>query len=106
MSVSEPIDDEVNAGAGEPEEKLSVGRTIARSLSLRFVLSQADGYPVVIKQFLQFCLLLIYPAWAFAVLAGAVCFYPLYGLLWLLFWPVRAWMKKNRPDDYAASQLK
>lgn len=23
-----------------------------------------------------------------------------------VFWPVRAWMKKNRPDEYAESQRK
>ena len=30
----------------------------------------AEGYPVVLKQFIQFCLILIYPAWVFAVLVG------------------------------------
>ena len=75
-------------------------------MSLPFVLSQADGYPVVIKQFLQFCLLLIYPAWVFAVLVGAAVGYSIYFVFWILFWPLRAWMKQNRPEDYAASQKK
>jgi hypothetical protein len=26
------------------------------------------GYPVVLKQFIQFCLIIIYPAWVFGVL--------------------------------------
>src|SRR5258705_7968187 len=40
-------------------------------MSPRYVLSMAEGYPVVIKQFLHFCLIIIYPAWVFAVLVGA-----------------------------------
>ena len=39
------------------------------------MLSQADGYPVVIKQFLQFCLILIYPAWIFAALVMFAIYY-------------------------------
>jgi hypothetical protein len=70
--------------------------------SLRFLLSQADGYPVGVKQFLQFCLVIVWPAWLFALLVGWV----FYGVAWLLFLPLRMWMKRNRPDDYAASQLK
>src|SRR3954468_1944872 len=37
----------------------------------RFVWSMAEGYPVVLKQFIQFCLILIYPAWVFGVLFAA-----------------------------------
>ena len=33
-------------------------------------------------------------------------YYAMYSVLWVLFWPARAWMKKNRPEDDAASQLK
>ncbi|ORA05682.1 hypothetical protein BST17_07850 [Mycolicibacterium bacteremicum] len=29
---------------------------------------------------------------------------PFYPVLWLVFLPVRMWMKKNRPEEYAASQ--
>jgi YggT family protein len=93
---------DVSAAQAEAEAETSFGRMLLRSMSLRFVLSQADGYPIVIKQFLQFCLILIYPAWIFGVLAGGAAFYA----LWALFWPLRAWMKKNRPEDYAASQKK
>ncbi len=93
---------DVSAAQAEAEAETSFGRMLLRSMSLRFVLSQAEGYPVVIKQFLQFCLILIYPAWIFGVLALGVGFY----VLWAVFWPLRAWMKKNRPEDYAASQRK
>ena len=41
-------------------------------MSPRLVWSMADGYPVVLKQFIQFCLILIYPAWVFAVLVGGL----------------------------------
>jgi YggT family protein len=27
-------------------------------------------------------------------------------LLWLLFWPVRAYQKKNNPEEYAATREK
>jgi YggT family protein len=67
-----------------------------------FVLGQADGYPAGVKQFLQFCLVLIYPAWVFAVLAGLA----LYGVLWVVFSPLRVWMKRKDPEAYAASQRK
>jgi hypothetical protein len=97
---------DVSAAQAEAEAETSPGRRLLQAMSPRFVLSQADGYPVVIKQFLQFCLILIYPAWVAGVLFSAVSYYAVYSVLWVLFWPVRAWMKKNRPDDYAASQLK
>ena len=76
------------------------------SMNPRFLLSMADGYPVVLKQFIQFCLILIYPAWLFGVLVSAAMYFTVYGLLWVVFLPVRLWMKKNRPEDYAASQRK
>lgn len=97
---------DVSQAQAEAEAETSTGKRFLKSISLRFVLSQADAYPVVIKQFLQFCLILIYPAWVFAVLAGGALYYCVYGVFWVLFWPVRAWMKKNRPDEYAASQKK
>ncbi len=31
----------------------------------------AEGYPVVLKQFIQFCLILIWPGWVFTVVVGA-----------------------------------
>jgi hypothetical protein len=97
---------DVSEAQAKAENETSVGRMLLRSMSLPFVLSQADGYPIVIKQFLQFCLLLIYPAWVFAVLVGAAFYYTLYFFMWTIFWPLRAWMKRNRPDEYAASQKK
>ena len=97
---------DVGAAQAEAEAETSTGRRMLLSMSPRYVLSQAQGYPVVIKQFLQFCLILIYPAWVVGVLASAAVYYAVYSVLWVLFWPVRAWMKKNRPEDYAASQLK
>ncbi|OKH85630.1 hypothetical protein EB75_19870 [Mycobacterium sp. ST-F2] len=96
------------AAAGEvPEEqKTSAGRGLLNSMHPKVFFSMADGYPVGVKQFLQFCLLLIYPGWLIAApLCGAV-YYAGYGVLWVLFWPLRAWMKTNRPEEYAASQLK
>lgn len=97
---------DVSAAQAEAEAETSTGKKMLKSMSLRLVLSQAEGYPVGIKQFLQFCLILIYPAWIVGVLFSAALYYAIYGPLWLLFWPVRAWMKKNRPEDYAASQKK
>jgi hypothetical protein len=97
---------DVSAAQAEAEAETSTGKRLLKSMSPRFVLSQAEGYPVGIKQFLQFCLILIYPAWIVGVLVAAALYYAVYGPLWLLFWPVRAWMKKNRPEDYAASQQK
>ena len=88
------------------EAETSPGRRMLRVASLPFVLSQADGYPVVIKQFLQFCLVLIYPAWVFAVVVGAAIYYPVYFVLWVLFWPVRAIFKKTNPEEYAANREK
>jgi len=82
------------------------GRLLAAA-NPRFLLSQADGYPVAIKQFLQFCLILIYPAWLFFLLVSAAVYAAglvFYGVWWVVLWPLRAWMKRNRPEDYAASQ--
>lgn len=93
---------DVSVAQAEAEAETSTARRMLKSMSLRFVLSQADGYPVVIKQFLQFCLILIYPAWVFAVLVGAAA----YGVLWVLFWPVRAWFKKTNPEEYEANRQK
>jgi YggT family protein len=97
---------DVSAAQAEAEAETSTGRTLLRSMSLRFLLSQAEGYPVVIKQFLQFCLILVYPAWVVGVLASAVGYFALFSILWVVLWPLRAWMKKNRPEEYAASRKK
>jgi hypothetical protein len=93
---------DVSAAQAEAEAESSTGRQMLKSMSLRFVLSQADGSPMVVKQFLQFCLILIYPAWVFAVLVGAAG----YWMLWVLFWPVRIWFKKTNPEEYEANKQK
>lgn len=97
---------DVSEAQAEAEAQTSAGKRMLKSMDPRFLLSMADGYPVVIKQFLQFCLVLIYPAWVAGVLFSAVVYYVVYAVLWVLFAPIRLWMKKNRPDDYAASQQK
>lgn len=61
---------------------------------------------MVVKQFVQFCLVIIYPAWIVGVLTSAAFYYPVYGVLWVMFTPIRLWKKNNRPDEYAASQQK
>lgn len=97
---------DVSEAQAEVEAEKSVGKRMLKSMSPRFVLSMADGYPAGIKQFLQFCLILIYPAWVAGVALSALVYGAVYSVLWVLFWPVRAWMKRNRPEDYAASQQK
>ena len=101
---------DVSEAQAEAEAETSTMKKLLKSMSLPFVLSQADGYPVVIKQFLQFCLILIYPAWVFAILAGAAVhalyYVTIYPVLWLLFWPVRAYQKKHNPEEYAANRAK
>lgn len=101
---------DVSEAQAEAEAESSKWKQFLHMMSPRLVWSMADGYPVVIKQFLQFCLVLIYPAWVFAVLVGGLfqlAFYvTVYPLLWLLFWPVRAHQKKNHPEEYAANRAK
>ena len=69
--------------------------------SPRFLWSMAEGYPVVLKQFIQFCLIIIYPGWVFFVIVAAALhalFYvTVYPVLWVLFWPMRAYQKENPP---------
>ena len=72
----------------------------------KYLLSQARATPGI-KQFLQFCLVLMYPAWLFMVLIAWPVWLvgkALEGVLWVLFWPVRATHKKNNPEEYAAFQ--
>jgi len=101
---------DVSAAQADVEAQTSKWRQFLGYMSPRFVWSMADGYPVVIKQFLQFCLILIYPAWVFAVLVGGLCqllFYvTVYPVLWVLFWPMRAYQKKHHPEEYAATRAK
>lgn len=107
--MTEPVSAAETDGVVPPvEPKKSNWRLLVDALKPATVWKMADGQPVVLKQFVQFCLILIYPAWVFAILvflAGYGLFYiTVYPVLWVLFWPVRAWMKKNRPEEYAASQ--
>ena len=97
---------DISEAQAEVEAEPSVGKRLLKSMSPRFVWSMADGYPVVLKQFIQFCLIIIYPAWVVGMLAAALFYGVVYGVLWVVFWPVRTWMKRNRPDEYAASQQK
>jgi Flp pilus assembly protein TadB len=101
---------DVSDAQAEAEAETSTVKKLVKSMSLRVVLSQAEGYPVVIKQFLQFCLILIYPAWVFAALFMIALYYvvllPGYYILlavfWVLFWPLRMRQKKKNPEEYEA----
>jgi hypothetical protein len=118
MSVEEPPPPQRGTTAAERGPDVSAAQqavaaepTWARRLiaaaNPKFLLSQAEGYPVGVKQFLQFCLILIYPAWLFVLLIAWpvwAFFKLLEGILWVLFWPVRALHKKNNPEEYAAYQ--
>lgn len=97
---------DVSEAQAEVEADTSTWKKFVKSMSPRFVLSMADGYPVVLKQFIQFCLIIIYPAWLFAVLLSVPIYYAFYGTLWVLFWPVRAMFKKTNPEEYEANRQK
>ena len=101
---------DVSAAQAEAEAGTSKVQQYLLAMSPRFVWTMAEGYPVVLKQFIQFCLIIIYPAWVFAVLVGAllhlVFYVTIYPVLWLLFWPMRAYQKKHHPEEYAESQRK
>ncbi len=102
----EELGRDVSSAQAELESETSTGKRMLKAMDPRFLLSMAEGYPVVLKQFIQFCFILIYPGWLFFVVVGSAAYYVVYGLLWVVFSPIRLWMKKNRPDDYAASQRK
>ncbi len=102
----EELGRDISSAQAELESETSTGKRMLKAMDPRFLLSMAEGYPVVLKQFIQFCLILIYPGWLFFVVVGSALYYVVYGLLWVVFSPIRLWMKKNRPDDYAASQKK
>ncbi|KAB7760658.1 hypothetical protein [Mycolicibacterium mucogenicum] len=104
--MTHPEPTAVTADETPTEQKSSPGRGLLASMHPKAFFAMADGYPVGVKQFLQFFLLLIYPGWLIAAPLCAAIYFTGYGLLWILFWPLRAWMKKNRPEEYAASQLK
>jgi Flp pilus assembly protein TadB len=101
---------DIGEARAEAEDETSKWKQFTHAMSPRLVWSMAEGYPVVLKQFIQFCLIVIYPAWVFAVLVGGLVtllFYvTVYPLLWLLFWPVRAYQKAHHPEEYAANKAK
>jgi hypothetical protein len=101
---------DVSQAQAEVKAETSTVQKYLEAMSPRTLWSMAESYPVVLKQFIQFCLIIIYPAWVFTVLFGAamhLLFYvTVYPVLWLLFWPVRAYQKKNHPEEYAESQRK
>ncbi len=101
---------DIGDARAEAEDETSKWKQFTHAMSPRLVWSMAEGYPVVLKQFIQFCLIVIYPAWVFAVLVGGLVtllFYvTVYPLLWLLFWPVRAYQKAHHPEEYAANKAK
>lgn len=101
---------DVSEAQAEAQAQKSKWQQFLHMMSPRLVWSMAEGYPVVLKQFIQFCLILIYPAWVFAVLVGGLFqlgFYvTIYPVLLLLFWPVRAHQKKHHPEEYAANRSK
>jgi hypothetical protein len=97
---------DVSEVQAEAETETSTGKKLLKAMSLRFVLSMADGYPVVLKQFIQFCLIIIYPAWVVGALVSWAIYGVFYAVLWVLFWPVRAIFKKTNPEEYEANRQK
>ncbi len=103
MTIQEPprpargrTAEERGPDSSAPEQELAEAgswpQQLAAAADPRFLLSRADGYPVGVKQFLQFCLILIYPAWLFVVLIAWpvwVVGKALEWVLYVLFWPVR-----------------
>ncbi|MGU3498790.1 hypothetical protein [Mycobacterium sp. C31M] len=107
--MTEPVSG-AQPGESPAEPKPSGWRNLVHALHPKTVWHMADGQPVVLKQFVQFCLILVYPGWVLGIL-GCLVVYGLfyvtvYPVLWLLFWPMRAWMKKNRPEECAESRRK
>lgn len=101
---------DISEPQAEAEGETSAVKRYLKAAGPRFLWSMAEGYPVVLKQFIQFCLILIYPGWVFFVIVAAALhalFYvTIYPVLWLLLWPVRAHQKKHHPEEYAESQRK
>jgi hypothetical protein len=101
---------DISAAQAEVEAKSSKWAQLWGAMSPKVVWSMAEGYPVVIKQFIQFCLILIYPGWVAGVLFSMVLyglFYlTVYPVLWVIFWPMRNYQKKHHPEEYAESQRK
>jgi hypothetical protein len=101
---------DIGEAQAEAEAEPSAPKNLLKWMSPRFVLSQAEGYPVVIKQFLQFCLILVYPACVFAALFGLAVYevvllpgyYILLAMFWVLFRLLRMRQKNKNPEEYEA----
>jgi hypothetical protein len=113
--MTEPVSGaEIDGVENAPERKQSNFRFLLNALHPKTVWAMSDGQPVVLKQFVQFCLIIVYPGWVLGILGCLlvygvlyVLFYvTVYPVLWVVFWPMRAWMKKNRPEEFAESQRK
>ena len=108
--MTEPVSGAEIDGEPVAAPKPSNWSVLVNALNPKTVWAMSDGQPVVLKQFVQFCLILVYPGWVLGIL-GCLIVYGLfyitvYPVLWVLFWPMRAWMKKNKPEEYAESQRK
>ncbi|KRC53187.1 MULTISPECIES: hypothetical protein [unclassified Nocardioides] len=93
-----PVTPEQTPAPTPPEQ--TTAQWVLAAAHPRFLLELAAGYPVVLKQFVQLCLLLTYPGWLFFLamylpvwVVGKI----LYGVLWVLFWPLRASQKRDEP---------
>src|SRR6476619_4343038 len=62
---------DISAAQANAEAETSKVRRYLKTASPRFLWSMAEGYPIVLKQFIQFCLILIYPGWLFFVIVAA-----------------------------------
>ncbi|MGV9664213.1 hypothetical protein ACWDUL_05155 [Nocardia niigatensis] len=89
-----------NAGTPTPDpetdaEDVSLGRLFLKVSGLPFVLSQADDQPIGVKQFLRLCLIVLYPAWLVLMLTVGL----LYGVLWVLLWPLHSRRRHGTPEN-------
>lgn len=84
------------------DEPYSEPRRYFRKTNLARILSQANGYPIVVKQLLQILLLFVYPFWVLYVAACAVCFF----LAWVAFWPMRRYQDKHHPEEAAQARAR
>jgi hypothetical protein len=93
---------DISESQAEVEQEESWSKRALQSIAPRFYFGQADGYPGPVKWFLWFCLALIWPAWIFTVLVYIPIGYVGYGILWVLFAPIRMREKRKNPEGYAA----
>ncbi|WNG91967.1 hypothetical protein [Mycobacterium sp. ITM-2016-00318] len=68
---------DISAAQAEAEAETPTVKKYLKMASPQFLWSMAEGYPVVLKQFIQFCLIIIYPD-----------------------------QRKHHPEEYAESQRK